>query len=192
MIELDTIYNEDCLTGMHRIPDGSVDCIICDLPYGTTQNKWDSVIPLDKLWEQYRRVIKRNGAIVLFSQQPFTSVLIASNLEMFRYEWIWEKANGTGFLNAKKMPMKAHENILVFYEKLPTYNPQMWSSCPSRSTIKSRALFNSSLSVIISQITLSLFTVKLKKTVSVLVRLDFAVSKIGFCWQLSPILLLSS
>lgn len=125
MIELDTVYNEDCLEGMKRIPDGMVDCIICDLPYGTTRNAWDSVIPLDKLWEQYRRVIKRNGAIVLFSQQPFTSILVSSNLEQYRYEWIWQKEQGTGFLNAKKMPMKEHENICVFYDGLPTYNPQM-------------------------------------------------------------------
>lgn len=130
MIELDHIYNEDCLQGMKRIPDGSVDCIICDLPFGTTKNHWDSVIPLDELWKHYKRVIKKNGAIVLFSQQPFTSLLLMSNIEWFRYEWIWEKAQGTGFLNAKKMPMKAHENILVFYEKLPTYNPQMWKSTP--------------------------------------------------------------
>ena len=130
MIELDTIYNEDCLTGMQRIPDGSVDCIICDLPYGTTRNAWDSVIPLDKLWEQYRRVIKRNGAIVLFSQQPFTSALVMSNPEWFRYEWIWQKEMGTGFLNAKKAPLKDHENVLVFYQSLPTYNPQMKAGTP--------------------------------------------------------------
>ena len=143
MIELDTIYNEDCLTGMQRIPDGSVDCIICDLPYGTTRNAWDSVIPLDKLWEQYRRVIKRNGAIVLFSQQPFTSILIASNLEMFKYEWIWEKESGTGHLNANFAPMKVHENIAVFskaaacYVKDPadamTYNPQYKKGKPYHS-----------------------------------------------------------
>ena len=125
MIEKNSIINADCLEAMKDIPDGSVDAIITDLPYGTTRNAWDSVIPLDKLWEQYRRVIKRNGAIVLFSQQPFTSVLIASNLEMFRYEWIWEKENGSNFLNAHKVPLKVHENIAVFYDELPTYNPQM-------------------------------------------------------------------
>jgi DNA modification methylase len=99
--------------------------ILCDLPYGTTRNKWDSVIPFDKLWEQYERIIKDNGAIVLFSQMPFTAKLICSNLKLFKYEWIWEKDNSTGFLNAKKMPLKIHENICVFYKSPPCYNPQM-------------------------------------------------------------------
>ena len=115
----------DCLELMKDIPDKSVDMILCDLPYGTTRNKWDSIIPLDKLWNEYERIIKDNGAIVLFSQMPFTAELTHSNLKLFKYEWIWEKDNGTGFLNAKKMPLKIHENILVFYKKLPTYNPQM-------------------------------------------------------------------
>ena len=125
MIELDKIYNEDCLEGMKRITDGSVDAIICDLPYGTTRNVWDSVIPLDKLWEQYKRIAKPNAAICLFAQTPFDKVLGCSNLEWLKYEWIWVKENGTGFLNAKKMPLKNHENILVFYRELPTYNPNM-------------------------------------------------------------------
>lgn len=125
MIELNKIYNEDCLEGMKRIPDGSVDMILCDLPYGTTRNKWDSIIPLEPLWEQYERIIKDNGAIVLTAQTPFDKVLGVSNLDMLRYEWIWQKESGTGFLNAKKMPLKNHENILVFYKRLPTYNPQM-------------------------------------------------------------------
>ena len=115
----------DCLEVMKDIPDKSIDMILCDLPYGTTRNKWDSVIPLDKLWEQYSRIIKDNRAIVLFSQMPFTAELVHSNLNLFKYEWIWQKENGTGFLNAKKMPLKIHENILIFYKKLPTYNPQM-------------------------------------------------------------------
>ena len=115
----------DCLEVMKDIPDESIDMILCDLPYGTTRNKWDSIIPLDKLWNEYERIIKDNGAIVLFSQMPFTAELTHSNLKLFKYEWIWEKDNGTGFLNAKKMPLKIHENILVFYKKLPTYNPQM-------------------------------------------------------------------
>lgn len=110
---------------MEEIAEGSVDMILCDLPYGTTKNKWDSVISLDKLWNCYGRVIKPNGAILLFSQMPFTADLVWSNKNDFRYEWIWEKSNATGFLNAKKMPLKKHENILVFYKKLPTYNPQM-------------------------------------------------------------------
>ena len=118
------LYCGDCLDIMKKIPNKSIDMILCDLPYGTTQNKWDSIIPLDKLWEQYNRIIKDNGAIVLFAQTPFDKVLGVSNLKMLRYEWIWEKTTATGHLNAKKMPMKAHENILVFYKKLPTYNPQ--------------------------------------------------------------------
>ena len=106
------------------IKDKSIDMIICDLPYGTTKNKWDSIIDIDRLWLEYKRIIKDNGAIVLFAQTPFDKILGASNLKMLRYEWIWEKTQATGHLNAKRMPMKAHENILVFYKKLPTYNPQ--------------------------------------------------------------------
>ena len=126
VLELNKVYNVDCIgeQGMCLIPDKSVDLILCDLPYGTTRNKWDSIIPLDKLWEQYERVIKNNGAIVLFAQTPFDKVLGVSNLKLLRYEWIWEKTSATGHLNAKKMPMKAHENILIFYRNLPTYNPQ--------------------------------------------------------------------
>ena len=119
------IKRGDCLELMKEIPDESIDMILCDLPYGTTKNKWDSVIPLNKLWKQYERIIKDNGAIVLFSQMPFSAELVHSNLKLFKYEWIWQKDNGTGFLNAKKMPLKIHENILVFYKKLPLYNPQM-------------------------------------------------------------------
>lgn len=119
------IKQGDCLELMKDIPDESIDMILCDLPYGTTKNKWDSVIPLNKLWKSYERIIKDNGAIVLFSQMPFSAELVHSNLKLFKYEWIWQKDNGTGFLNAKKMPLKIHENILVFYKKLPLYNPQM-------------------------------------------------------------------
>ena len=115
----------DCLELMTQIPEGSVDMILCDLPYGTTQNKWDSIIPLDCLWEQYKRLIKPNGAIVLFAQTPFDKVLGCSNLQYLKYEWIWRKESGTGHLNAKKSPMKDHENILVFSYGVPTYNPQM-------------------------------------------------------------------
>jgi site-specific DNA-methyltransferase (adenine-specific) len=110
---------------MKDIEDNSVDLILCDLPFGTTQCKWDSVIDLNKLWLQYKRVIKPTGAIVLNAQAPFDKVLGASNLKMLRYEWIWEKTAATGHLNAHYMPMKAHENVLVFYKKRPTYNPQM-------------------------------------------------------------------
>lgn len=112
----------DCLEEMKKIPDGSVDMILCDLPYGTTRNKWDSVIPLQELWREYKRICR--GAIVLTAQTPFDKVLGCSNLDMLRYEWIWEKTSPTGHLNAAKMPMKAHENVLVFYGSLPTYNPQ--------------------------------------------------------------------
>ena len=134
MIELDTIYNEDCLTGMQRIPDGSVDCIICDLPYGTTACKWDSVIPFEPLWEQYKRVTKPNAAIVLFGSEPFSSMLRMSNIKDYRYDWIWDKKKGFGFANANKMPMKSHEIISVFYRSLPTYNPQYWYDKPYKTS----------------------------------------------------------
>ena len=114
----------DCLDRMKEIESGTVDMILCDLPYGTTCCSWDVVIPFENLWVEYERVIKPNGAIVLFGSHPFSAVLACSNLEMFRYEWIWEKPSATGFLNADKQPLRAHENILVFYKSLPTYNPQ--------------------------------------------------------------------
>ena len=119
----------DCLEKMKEIPDKTIDMILCDLPYGKTRNKWDSVISRDKLWEQYNRIIKDNGAIVLFAQTPFDKVLGSSNLKMLKYEWIWEKEQGTGFLNAKKMLLK-NENILIFYKKPPIYNPQMKKGKP--------------------------------------------------------------
>jgi site-specific DNA-methyltransferase (adenine-specific) len=138
------IYLGDCLELMPKhIEDKSIDMIFCDLPYGTTQNKWDSVIDLDKLWDEYKRVIKENGAIVLFAQTPFDKVLGASNLTMLKYEWVWEKTQATGHLNAKKMPMKAHENILVFYKKLPTYNPQKTTGHkPMNSGVRRSSLKN--------------------------------------------------
>ena len=114
----------DCLEVMKDIPDGSVDMILCDLPYGTTACKWDSIIPFEPLWKQYKRIIKDNGAIVLFGSEPFSTELNHSNIKMFRYEWIWLKNNSTGFQLANKMPLKKHENISVLYKKLPTYNPQ--------------------------------------------------------------------
>lgn len=122
--ELGYIINGDCLEEMNKIPDKSIDMILCDLPYGTTRNKWDSVLPLDQIWSHYERIIKDRGCIALFSQTPFDKVLGNSNLNLLKYEWIWEKNKATGFLNSKKMPLKAHENILIFYKKLPTYNPQ--------------------------------------------------------------------
>lgn len=118
------IYNEDCLTGMDRLADGSIDAIICDPPFGTTDCDWDIQLPLDELWLQFNRVTKQNGAIVLFSQLPFAVDLINANRKMFRYEWVWSKPQVRGILNANKMPLRCHENILVFYRRLPTYNPQ--------------------------------------------------------------------
>ena len=114
----------DCLELMKDIPNGSIDMILCDLPYGTTQNKWDIILPLDKLWAEYERIITDNGAIVLTASQPFTSVLIMSNPKLFRYDIVWHKRTPSGVLNAKKMPIRTHETILVFYKKLPTYNYQ--------------------------------------------------------------------
>ena len=124
-IALNKVYEEDCLIGMKKIRDRSIDMILCDLPYGTTQNKWDSVIPLDKLWKEYNRVIKDNGAIVLTSQGLFTAKLILSNEKYFKYKVVWEKSKSTNFLNAKKQPLRKHEDICIFYKKPPTYNPQM-------------------------------------------------------------------
>ena len=115
----------DCLELMKDIPNGSIDMILADLPYGTTACKWDTIIPFDKLWEQYERIIKPNGAIVLFASQPFTSALVMSNPKLFKYELIWEKSNPTGMGQANKRPMKYHENICVFYKTQPTYNKQM-------------------------------------------------------------------
>ena len=118
------LYHGDCLDKMKNIPDKSIDMILCDLPYGTTQNKWDSIIPLEPLWEQYKRIIKDNGAILLFGSQPFTTILNYSNISNYRYEWVWIKNNSTGFQLANKRPLKKHELISVFYKKQPTYNPQ--------------------------------------------------------------------
>ena len=114
----------DCLELMKDIPDGSIDMILCDLPYGTTACKWDSVIPFDALWLQYKRVVKSNGAIVLTASQPFTSALVMSNVKDFAYTWLWVKTRPTGFANAKKQPLRCVEDVLVFYGKPPTYNPQ--------------------------------------------------------------------
>ncbi|MBR3623886.1 MAG: site-specific DNA-methyltransferase [Clostridia bacterium] len=130
MLELNKIYNMDCLEGMKEIEDGSVDMILCDLPHGTTENKWDIRIPFEPLWEQFKRITKKNAAICLFSQMPFGAELIMSNRKMFRYEWIWQKTSPVGFLNAHKMPLRAHENILIFYQALPTYNPQKTQGKP--------------------------------------------------------------
>jgi len=125
VLEKNTIYQGDCLDVMADIADGSVDMILCDLPYGTTACKWDSVIPFEPLWAHYKRVIKRNGAIVLTASQPFTTALISSNMEWFKYCWVWVKDKKTGPLNAKKQPMGGHEDILVFCDGATTYNAQM-------------------------------------------------------------------
>lgn len=134
-IELDHIYNMDCLIGMRDVPDRSVDCIICDLPYGTTACKWDVVIPMEPLWEQYRRILKHQGSVLLFGSEPFSSVLRMSNLGWYKYDWIWQKGTPSGFQHAKNMPMKDYENICVFSaaamghvsclgDHRMTYNPQ--------------------------------------------------------------------
>lgn len=115
----------DCLEVMKDIPSKSIDAVICDLPYGTTRAKWDIVIPFESLWEQYNRVIKDNGAIVLFGSQPFTSALIMSNINSFKYSLVWNKKMKVGMLNCKRMPLRKHEDILLFYKKQCTYNPQM-------------------------------------------------------------------
>ena len=123
-LELNKIYNEDCLEGMKRIPSGSVDMILCDLPYGTTANKWDAIIPFEPLWEQYERVIKDDGAIVLTASQPFTTKLINSNIELFKYTWVWQKSRFANQMLAKKQPLKIHEDIAVFSKKPHRYQPQ--------------------------------------------------------------------
>lgn len=122
---INSLFEGDCLEIMKQFPDNSVDMVLCDLPYGTTQNRWDSVIDLDELWKQYKRVVKPNGAIVLTSQGLFTAKLILSNEKMFKYKLVWEKSKPTNFLNSKKQPLRKHEDVCVFYSRQPTYNPEM-------------------------------------------------------------------
>lgn len=129
-MDLNVIYNEDCLIGMQRIPDKSIDAIICDLPYGTTSQKWDTVIPFELLWAQYKRIIKDNGAIVLFGSQPFTSALVMSNVKWFKCEWIWRKHKGTNIYGVKREPLKIHESCILFAKNKYTYNPQMTEGKP--------------------------------------------------------------
>ena len=121
---INTVHLWDCLEVMKSIPDGSIDAIITDPPYGTTACKWDSVIPFEPMWAELKRIIKPNGAIVLFGSEPFSSALRMSNIKNYKYDWIWEKNFSGGFATAKRMPMKYHENISIFYTKQPTYNPQ--------------------------------------------------------------------
>ena len=133
------LMHGDCLELMKQIPDKSVDMILCDLPYGITACKWDSIIPFDKLWEQYKRIVKDNGAIALFGSEPFSTKLRASNLSMFRYDIVWDKTRGSNFANARKQPMKSHEIISIFYKHLPRYNPQFWYAKPYKTTTKVRS-----------------------------------------------------
>lgn len=119
-----SLYHGDCLDLMRHIPDASIDMILCDPPYGTTACKWDVIIPFEPMWAELKRIIKPGGAIALFGSEPFSSLLRCSNLKGFRYDWIWEKPNATGFLNAKIQPLRAHETVSIFYSKKPTYNPQ--------------------------------------------------------------------
>lgn len=128
----------DCLELLAEIPSASINMVCCDMPYGTTNCRWDTPLDLQRLWAQYRRVTTDNAAIVLFAQTPFDKVLGCSNLPWLRYELVWEKTHPTGHLNAKKMPMKAHENILLFYNKLPTYNPQKTSGHMRKTAVKRR------------------------------------------------------
>lgn len=127
-----TLIHGECLAEMAKLPTGAVDMILADLPYGTTQNKWDSIIPLEPLWEQYRRIAKPNAAIALTAAQPFTSVLVMSNLAEFKYAWVWDKRQVTNFLNARKQPLRRTEDVLVFYRAPCTYNPQMTVGKPYR------------------------------------------------------------
>lgn len=132
-MELDIIYNQDCLEGMQEIPDKSIDMILCDLPYGTTRCKWDTIIPFQPLWDSYKRIIKDNGAICLFAQEPFATELRHSNLKMYKYDWIWQKPQGTNFLNCRNQPLKNYEIICVFGKKKLLYNPQMTEGKPYTS-----------------------------------------------------------
>jgi len=131
-----SLFNGDCLTVLPMIPDGSVDMVLCDLPYGTTQCHWDIVIPLEKLWAEYHRVCKQNAAMVFTASQPFTTDLISSNRKDFRYCWVWEKEQGVNFLYAKYQPLKSHEDVCVFYREPPTYNPQFAEGRPYTVTAR--------------------------------------------------------
>lgn len=133
---LNTIFLGDCLEVMKDLPDNSVDMVLCDLPYGTTQCNWDEIIPFDKMWEQVVRITKHNTPIVFHAQQPFTSNLIMSNSKMFKYTWVWEKSKATGFLNSKKRPLVAHEDIVVFCKGTPNYYPQMTDGTPYNKGVR--------------------------------------------------------
>ena len=130
------LMHGDCLELMRTIPDKSVDMVLADPPYGTTACKWDSVIPFEPMWSQLKRVAKKNAAIALFGSEPFSSALRMSNIAMFKYDWVWEKDRRTGYLHAKKRPLKIHENVLVFYDEAPCYFPQMWHDKPMNTVYR--------------------------------------------------------
>ena len=140
---INSVIEGDCLEVMKKMPDGCIDMILCDLPYGTTQNKWDSVIPLEELWRQYKRVLKPNGVVVLTSLGLFTAQLMLSQPKMYKYRWIWQKSKATNFLNAKKQPLRKFEDVCVFYSKQPTYNPQMIEGEPYDKGVRKKQLSGS-------------------------------------------------
>ena len=140
---LNRLFEDDCIECMERLPDSCIDMILCDLPYGMTQNKWDCYIPLDALWQQYTRIIKPGGAIVLTSQGLFTARLIMSRPDLFKYKWVWEKSKPTNFLNAKKQPLRKHEDICIFYSKQPVYHPQMTPGEPYDKGVRKNQLSGS-------------------------------------------------
>lgn len=126
LVKRSVLFHDDCFNILPNIESESIDLILCDLPYGTTACKWDSILPFDKLWTEYERIITKKGAIVLTASQPFKSSLVMSNPKLFKHEWIWEKQKAANFMNMKTAPAKYHENILVFAKQTPTYNPIMW------------------------------------------------------------------
>ena len=140
-MQANRIYHGNCLEVMKEIKDKSVDMVLCDLPYGMTNAKWDTVIPFEALWEQYRRVIKQNGAVVLTGMEPFSSALRLSNPKWYRYDWTWDKVTPTGFLNAKKQPLRVTETISVFYQKQPVYHPQMTHNHERKAAVKRRTAY---------------------------------------------------
>jgi len=140
---LNRVFEADCLEKMRDIPDRSIDMVLCDLPYGMTQNVWDGYIPLDRLWAQYLRVIKPNGVIALTSHGVFTAKLILSQEKLFKYKWVWEKSKPTNFLNAKKQPLRKHEDVCIFYQRQPTYHPQMTHGTPYDKGVRKNQLSGS-------------------------------------------------
>ena len=140
---INSVIEGDCLEVMKKMPDSCIDMILCDLPYGTTQNKWDSVIPLEELWRQYKRVLKPNGVVVLTSLGLFTAQLMLSQPKTYKYRWIWQKSKATNFLNAKKQPLRKFEDVCVFYSKQPTYNPQMIEGEPYDKGVRKNQLSGS-------------------------------------------------